>query len=275
MKNKFSMAAFVAATVIFTSLLSCSKEETSLQKQPTKFEPGSSKFSSKNSKGSSCSSGWKYNYGKYTIHNNIWGNGAGWQCVWEDDGSGWMNWGVDAGHTATSANNIKGYPSIYMGWHWTDGFTNGSNLPKKVNALSSVTSSWSVSRPGSGRYNTSYDLWFHSAADPNYSNPQGEVMVWLNRQGAIYPAGSKVTNINAAGRNWDVYDGKINGWEVVSYVATTNTNSVSNLDLKAIINDAKNRGINSNWYLTSIQAGWEIIEGGSGFKSNSFSASVQ
>lgn len=62
-------------------------------------------------------------------------------------------------------------------------------------------------------------------------------------------------------------------WNYVAYRAH-GLRSV-NLDVKHFINDSIQRGYaQSGWYLTSIQAGFEIWQGGTGLKVNSFAAKV-
>ncbi|MCU0352668.1 MAG: hypothetical protein MUD08_02850, partial [Cytophagales bacterium] len=253
-------------------LFACTqKEETGIEPAPVR------KDIAKSAKASGlCADTDKHFYSKYFIHNNIWGKnetGAGWQCVWEDDGPGWWAWGADAGHQKGN-NQIKGYPSCVLGWHWGT-WSSNSGLPKQINSLNGCTSSWRVSVPNSGIYNTSYDLWFHNTGNPGYNNPNGELMVWINKRGDFYPAGSYKENVNIAGHNWNVYQGTINSWTVVSLVRTSNTNAVSNLDLKALTHYARNKGwFDGNWHLTSVQSGWEIIEGGSGFQTQQYNCDV-
>src|SRR3712207_7280080 len=50
-------------------------------------------------------------------------------------------------------------------------------------ALGRLSSSFNVTRPGSGAYTTTYDIWAN-----NYAY---EVMIWVNKQGAVGPIGSR------------------------------------------------------------------------------------
>src|SRR5687767_4435580 len=52
----------------------------------------------------------------YKLNNNIWGTGAGSQCVWYESSNG--SWGANASHTSGTQQNIKGYPSLVRGWLW-------------------------------------------------------------------------------------------------------------------------------------------------------------
>lgn len=99
----------------------------------------------------------------YTLYNNIWGSGAGSQCVWANSGT---DWGVWADHPNTGG--IKSYPNAKK------------VINKPITSLSSLTSSYNVTVPSSGAYNTSYDIW-----DTDYDY---EIMLWVNHHGAVGPS---------------------------------------------------------------------------------------
>src|SRR5213592_2507757 len=104
--------------------------------------------------------------GGYTIRNDVWGSGAGPQTIWANS---YSNWGVWADHPNTGG--VKAYPH------------SARNIGKRVSALGTLTSGFNVSRPGSGAYATTYDIWA--------GNNAYEIMLWANKQGAVGPIGSK------------------------------------------------------------------------------------
>jgi glycosyl hydrolase family 12 len=64
-------------------------------------------------------------------------------------------------------------------------------------------------------------------------------------------------------------------WNYIAYFPNTTTLSVSNLDIKAFINDAVGKGsISTSWYLISVETGFEIWQGGTNLSISSFSATV-
>jgi hypothetical protein len=208
--------------------------------------------------------------GRYNVQNNVWGADTT-QCI--DSTS--------SGFTITQSNHNKptngapaAYPSVYFGCHYGN-CTSGSGLPVQANtsAFASLRSSVSMSYPGSGTWNASYDLWFDPTPRTNGQNTGAEIMIWLNRQGSIQPIGSRVASVNLAGGTWDVWFGNT-GWNVVSYVRTSATNSLD-YSLNEIYSDAVNRGYAQRaWYLTSVQAGFEPWIGGAGLAVNSFSVTT-
>jgi hypothetical protein len=208
--------------------------------------------------------------GNFIIQNNRWGSSAT-QCI-STSGNGFSITRQD-GSNSTSGPPVS-YPSIYLGCHFSNCTTN-SPLPRQISSMGGATSSVSVTYPGSGTWNASYDIWLNATRD--VSGPQDtEIMIWLRRQGSIQPIGSPTGTANLAGRSWQVWTGNNGNSNVVSYLANSPTASLS-FNVRDFINDTFRRGSqygNTSWYLTSIQAGFEPWQGGVGLAVNSFSASV-
>jgi len=204
----------------------------------------------------SCGLWEKWANNGYTVFNNIWGSGAGTQCIWAES---YSNWGVKADHPATSG--VKSYPN------------SSKEINVAIDSISSLTSSFNVTVPNSGAYSTTYDIWC--------DNNQYEIMVWMNKTGAVGPIartwddnGTPVpesTNTTVGGHTWDVYKGNI-GFTVISFVRTTNTSS-GTVDIKALLNYIKSQGWFANVVLGKVQFGFEITAsaGGLNFTCNSYS----
>lgn len=207
--------------------------------------------------------------GRYIVQNNVWGANTA-QCI-ETTNSGFRI--TQANHNNATNGAPASYPSVFYGCHYGNCSSN-SGLPLQANTsrFAGLSTSVSMSYPGSGTYNASYDLWFDPTPRTNGQNTGAEIMIWLNRQGSIQPIGSRVGTVNIAGSSWEVWFGNI-GWNVISYVRTSPTNSLS-FSVNAFYSDAVNRGYAQRaWYLTSIQAGFEPWIGGTGLAVNNFSVS--
>src|SRR5216683_2104159 len=209
--------------------------------------------------------------GAYTIGNNEWGSGAP-ECITTD---GNADFTVANSSIANAADGAPGgYPAIYKGCHW-GACTPGSGLPIQVSDIrpGTVTTSWSTSQPGgSSDYDVAYDIWFNQTRTTS-GQPNGtELMIWLNHHGPVQPFGSQVArHVSIGGRSYNAWFGK-QGWNTVSYTMTSGTSSVSNLDLQPLIADAVSRGyISTSWYLTDVEAGFELWHGGAGLATRSFS----
>ncbi len=187
--------------------------------------------------------------GGYTIRNDVWGKGAGPQTIWANS---YSNWGVWADHPNTGG--VKSFPHCakYIG--------------KTISSIGSLTSQFDVSVPGSGSYESTYDIWL--------SNNAYEVMLWMNETGAVGPLGSKQTTVSVGGHTWDVYKGSNGSNAVFSFVRHGNI-SVGSVDIKAVLNWIKSVGWFGDVTLGEVQFGFEITSssGGLNFMSNSYSVS--
>ncbi|PRY39448.1 glycoside hydrolase family 12 protein [Umezawaea tangerina] len=188
--------------------------------------------------------------GGYTVRNDVWGSGAGPQTIWANS---YSNWGVWADHPDTGG--VKAYPH------------SAKAVNKKLSALGRLSSSFAVSRPGSGAYTTAYDIW----ADNNAY----EVMIWVNKQGAVGPIGSKQTTVTVGGHTWDVYRGSNGANQVFSFLRTGNTNS-GTVDVLAVLKWIGSRGWYGDVTVGEVQFGFEITSsaGGMDFASSSYSVTT-
>ncbi|GAA3683174.1 glycosyl hydrolase family 12 [Lentzea atacamensis] len=205
--------------------------------------------------------------GRYVVQNNRWGTSAQ-QCI-NVTSTGFQITRQD-GSSPTNGAPVS-YPSAFLGCHYTN-CSPGSTLPMQVSRIRSATSSINYRYAG-GTYNASYDIWLDPTPKTNGVN-QMEIMIWFHRQGSIQPIGSAVGTTNIGGRTWQVWRGSNGSNNVISYLAPSQITSWS-FNVMDFINDVKNRGaITNSWYLTSIQAGFEPWNGGTGLAVNNFSASV-
>jgi chitodextrinase len=209
--------------------------------------------------------------GNYVIMNNRWGTSAT-QCI-NTTANGFSIIQQD-GVGNTSGAPVS-YPAIYLGCHYQNCSPN-SPLPRQISTIGSAPTSISYSYPSSGTYNASFDIWLDATNnDPDAQDT--EIMIWFNRQGSIQPIGSATGSANLAGRSWQVWTGNNGQNNVVSYLFQGSPIGSLNFDLMAFVNDTLGRGSqygNNNWYLTSVQGGFEPWIGGVGLTVNSFSSSV-
>jgi hypothetical protein len=205
--------------------------------------------------------------GQYIVQNNVWGASTP-QCVTVP------NTGATAFTVSSSGANqgsVASYPSIFKGCHWSS-CTSGSGLPAVYSSVSSANFSWSTTRASSGTWDIAAEAWMSTTSNTaNGYNGGLELMIWLDYSG-MQPAGSRVGTATIAGASWEVWYGNI-GWNYVAYRRVGAASSVSG-NLKDFINDAISRGYaQSSWYLSDFEAGTEIMSGGAGFSTSSFSFS--
>ncbi|MFV2087449.1 GH12 family glycosyl hydrolase domain-containing protein [Micromonospora sp. LOL_021] len=208
---------------------------------------------------------------RYVVMNNVWGADTP-QCLTVDAAGRF-----EVTHTEHDKRDgsAAAYPTIYQGCHWGN-CTVGSGLPIKVTQLRTARSNWAIDTQGAtGRWNATYDLWFHTDANAHRSPDGAELMVWLDRAGGAEPAGTLVARgVALAGATWDVYYADWH-WNYVAYVRTTPVDEARDLELAAFTRDAVGRGyLDRDWYLSGIEAGFEIWHGGAGLTSRSFQVAI-
>ena len=170
--------------------------------------------------------------GTYTLNNDVWGRGAGAQTIWANSGT---NWGVSSKQRDT--RGVKSYPH------------SGITINKTLSSLNSVTSNFDVSVPASGAYETAYDIWAN-----NYSY---EIMLWMNKTGAVGPLGSYQTTVSVGGYNWDVYSGN-NGSNAVFSFLNTGYATSGTVDILAVFKWIQSKGWFGDVTLSYPQFGFEI-----------------
>lgn len=204
----------------------------------------------------------------YVVQNNRWGTSAA-QCINVTDGGFRI---TQADGAASTDGPPKSYPSVYDGCHYTN-CSPGTALPKQISAINSAQSSVSFGFVDDAVFDAAYDIWLDPQPKTNGVN-QTEIMIWFNHVGPVQPVGSKTGTATVGGRDWDVWTGNNGGNDVVSFVAPSAISGWS-FDVKDFVTETINQGKAQNsWYLTSVQAGFEPWENGTGLAVNSFSSTV-
>lgn len=211
----------------------------------------------------------------YFANNNVWNSQAGSQCI------------AMAGTvlTVTSANhNLSpnappyapaSYPSLVKGCHYgncTDTF------PRQISGITHIPSTFKIT-PAAGSWDAAYDIWLDPTARRDGANTGLEIMIWLSYGGSPQPIGSRVGSVSLANASWEVWlsNGNENGSSrTISYRRSPIATAITNFDALEFVNDAIKRGVaQRSWYITSVQAGFEIWNGGTGLKVNEFAVGAQ
>ncbi|MEU0225338.1 cellulose binding domain-containing protein [Streptomyces sp. NPDC006284] len=207
--------------------------------------------------------------GRYVVQNNRWGSSAT-QCVTATD-TGFRVAQADGSVPTNGAP--KSYPSVFNGCHYTN-CSPGTNLPARLDTISEAPSGISYGYVGNAVYNASYDIWLDPTPRTDGVN-RTEIMIWFNRVGPIQPIGSPVGTTTVGGRTWEMWTGSNGANDVLSFVAPSAITSW-NFDVMDFVRATVARGLaEDDWYLTSVQAGFEPWQNGVGLSVNSFSSTVR
>ncbi|GHH20666.1 GH12 family glycosyl hydrolase domain-containing protein [Streptomyces rubradiris] len=206
--------------------------------------------------------------GRYVVQNNRWGTSET-QCINVTD-SGFRITQADGSVPTNGAP--KSYPSVFNGCHYTN-CSPGTSLPAQLSTISSAPTSISYTYVSNAVYDAAYDIWLDPTPRTDGVS-RTEIMVWFNKVGPIQPVGSQVGTATVAGRQWQVWSGNNGSNDVLSFVAPSAITSWS-FDVMDFARQAVARGLaQNNWYLTSVQAGFEPWQNGAGLAVNSFSSTV-
>ncbi|KAH9987671.1 concanavalin A-like lectin/glucanase domain-containing protein [Xylariaceae sp. FL0662B] len=216
----------------------------------------------------SCDSWGSLEIGGYTIYHNNWGAAqatSGQQCTYfsslDGNSVAWStSWDWEGGQ-----GQVKSYSNVAL-----------ENVNKQLSAVSSIPSKWSWTYAGSNRVSdVSYDLWL---APTSGGTNAYEIMVWLAADGGAGPissTGSTIATPAIAGSSWDLYSGANGDTTVYSFVAQSTVDDFDGDLMEFFTYLTENEGVESNYYITSLQAGTEPFSGEDAvFTTSAYSISV-
>jgi len=226
---------------------------------------------------------------RYVLRNNVWNQtaaGAGAQTLWVNST---RCWGADASHTdAAPKGTVKSYVDIARGWTIsTPGFANPAHgLAIRVSDLRRANIHWKMVAPTTGRTWALWDIYFHETNNPGADRAPMNLMIqqrivdsdgWMQSDSNPWPRvmiggysfrEKRETSTVSSTRN------RVQLYVDQSAGAVLGVDSMT-LDLKAVIDYYVAQGqIKATDYLTSIQAGWEIVSGGT-YETKDFWTAVQ
>ena len=164
------------------------------------------------------------------------------------------------------SNGPGSFPAVISGWgpgHDGIQFYGPYKGGKQISTLSSVKSSWSFTMGSSG--DAVYDVWFGNSAAP--AVPGIELMIWIGNTGKSplgNTTGAAVTGSDGVARTPHYGTANGTGEQVVSYVPSGSSTSVTNFDLLPYFKDAASHsyaGLSNSSYLLGVQTGFEVYSG--------------
>ncbi len=227
--------------------------------------------------------------GSYAVENNMWGkqgiSGPYYQCTGigslAGDGSVSARWTWD---WPSGPSEVKGFPQIIYGQKPGYEPTQGTNLPMRVNAISTASSKWSTQSTFTGTGQLTYDLWLTNDANRhacfNCAPITHEIMValepyggyGLDRNPAWYIEETWIDGIHYKLYKADNF-GTI-GWRFI-VLQSQQARTEGTIDFKPVFAYLKQKGlISGEEYLSSVEFGTEPEEGSGDVLVKSFSVIV-
>lgn len=203
-------------------------------------------------------------YSQYVVQNNVWGATTK-QCI-KPNPTGFEI--LEAEHNNHTDGAPASYPSIFWGVHY-DTHPTIWTLPRKISDIKSLSTFATLTYPNdpAAIYDCAYDIWLDPQPKTTGQNAV-EVMIWLNRQGPIQPIGTKQPDLQIGGVDYEVWAGDP-GWKVYTFVAKSPVTALNGLPLLPFIPVDL-----TDYYLTSIQLGFELWKRGAGLAVNNFSVEL-
>jgi hypothetical protein len=180
-----------------------------------------------------------WNQSPYYVYNNMWGI-SGYSVSQTIYACSHSNWYVTADMNNDNGDgHVKTYPNSQRDFNNTT-----------ISSLSSVTSTFAQTSPGTGIYEDAYDIWLNGLA----TSGSTEVMIWTQNHGQT-PSGSVQGTVTVDGRTFTV-------WKSGSYIAfVANSNFTSGtVNLLAFFQYIIGKGwIPSSSTLSQVCYGVELV----------------
>jgi hypothetical protein len=204
--------------------------------------------------------------GQYQIMPDEWNSSA--DVCMSSDGN--ADFTVTSSALSSATNVQAGAPGAYARIAY---LPQTGRLPMPVATMGDTLTSWRTTLGAPGQWDVAYDVWYADSASGCGPTTSHELMIWLNRQQGPVPLGTAGPQVTLNGRGYQVYEWQSSaGKQVISYLMTNPTDSVYDLNLRTVTADAVVRGyVPAGGELCSVQAGFEIWNGGAGLATNSFS----
>jgi Glycosyl hydrolase family 12 len=178
------------------------------------------------------------NASPYFVSNNMW-NASGYSVSQTLYACSYSNWYVTATMNNDSGDGaVKTYPNSQRDFNNT------------ISSLSSVTSTFAETSPGTGIYEDAYDIWLNGLA----TSGSTELMIWTQNHGQT-PSGSVQGTVTLDGRSYTV-------WKSGSYIAfVANANfTAGTMNLLAFFQYIIGKGwIPSDSTLSQVCYGVELV----------------
>lgn len=203
----------------------------------------------------------------YNVYND---DGAGdYTCLFNDGNAGFII-------TRSITHDAWGsFPNVSQGWQWGRSALHAPTYPVRVMDDGTPLTSIYTRQTWRGAYNTAYDIWFSKTAQRTGQDNGAEVMIWLNHPGVtLWACPCRVVRIEGVPfylMSWRAFHNNTH-WNYVAYVAVHPRTYFRNLWLNPFFRYTESiEKLSRSWYLTSIDAGFELVSGGRGLAIENYS----
>jgi Glycosyl hydrolase family 12 len=153
-----------------------------------------------------------------------------------------------------------------------------SGMPIQVKNIKALSSTWVFAPARRWKGNAAYDIWFNPTYRTSGQDTGAEVMLWLDWSN-LSPVGGPIVTID--GTRWLFSFWVMNHggkrWNYVRFWRLESATSVRNLDLMPFLRFAEgyHRSVKPTWWLTGVEAGYELWSGGVRMHTQLYSVSLK
>lgn len=152
-----------------------------------------------------------------------------------------------------------------------------SGMPARVRDIRSLSSTWHFTPARRWKGDAAYDIWFDPQPRTRGQDTGAEIMIWTDTRGLGKPAGHAVKIDGAQWRYSWHRAGNSHGqsWNYLLFWKVSPSDRISNLPLKPFVTFAEWRHqVMPRWWLTGVEAGFELWSGGTGARTENYSVSL-
>ncbi|MHB1594953.1 MAG: GH12 family glycosyl hydrolase domain-containing protein [Streptosporangiaceae bacterium] len=209
---------------------------------------------------------------RYVVRNDNYGGRL--ECL--RNSSGGPNFAIVSSGARRAGREPVAFPNIFRGCSWGV-CSPGGRLPLRVSRLATLTSTWSTRQTRRGVWDAAYDIWFARHRCVSGQDGGAELMIWLNSHGLRTGRGRIVTVDH---RRWHLVRWRTGlghkHWNYLRFSLVGGGTAVRRLRIGPFIALARrHRLIRQGWWLTSVEAGFEIWRGGAGLRTTGFSVRLR
>jgi hypothetical protein len=186
----------------------------------------------------------------------------------------WANFAVLWSTARHAGPEPVAFPNIFYGCSWGV-CSPGTSLPRRLSRLGNPVTSWYTAGNPAGRWDVAYDIWFARKRRTSGQDLGAEIMLWLRTRGLGRPAAADSLVIDR--RRWHleywITTNPATGdrWPLIIFQMIHPRGYVRHLALMPFFRQAENLGLlHRSWWLTAIEAGFEVWRGGAGLRTTSF-----
>jgi hypothetical protein len=191
-----------------------------------------------------------------------------------------MNWNDSPGFVITKSGAHTpwaAYPNTFAGCEISV-CSPHSAMPIRVSDIRGLNSTWRFVPSKRWVGNAAYDIWLDPHDRTRGEDTGAEIMLWLDSSKLAAPRRAPAVKIDGTWWWISLWTTHHNGisWHYLRFWRERPTTTVTNLNLLPFLAFAEryHNAIRSNWWLTGVEAGYELCSGGVGTDTELYAVKV-